>query len=90
MDKRVTLTAKERKLFPIHPPLYHVGLELEGAQMTILALRKVLHGATEDFTFESSHVHTMLEAMVERAAREIELTVTMLDAASQIEKRAAK
>ena len=81
---RSTLTAKEKKLFPFHPPLFHVQLELSIAHGTLEAFRKVLLASGDDFAPESEHWLTAFRAMVEKGCREIERTENLLAAATLI------
>jgi hypothetical protein len=85
--EKITLTAKEKKLFPIHDPLSHVEIELSMASGTIDDLRKVLDESCQSIPPEVEHWHTAFEAMAERARREIEQVRTMLHAARKIAER---
>ena len=83
----ISLTPKEKKLFPTHEPFDHVDFELESVSLTFNSLRKVLLASCDDFTPENEHWYTALEAMIEKGIRELEQAQKMLFAATQIAKR---
>lgn len=78
-----TQRSDDKKLFPIHPPLTHVDLELENVHAMFGDMRRVVEHAYGDM---EEHWLVALEAMAIEGERRAEQTLKMLHAAQRLAK----